>query len=115
MSMTIEVPKIFDVDDMSQWLRDNLELIDADTFHSAVVTVGRNGGPALLFDMHFSGRMPDAVLAEVIGGVWTGAEFPARAFDPPEIWADLFDAAGYTVDGKPAARPAEATMMPLSL
>lgn len=107
MSMTIEVPKIFDVDDMSQWLRDNLELIDADTFHSAVVTVGRNGGPALLFDMHFSGRMTDAVLAEVIGGVWTGAEFPARSFDPPELWADLFDAAGYTVDGKPAERPTE--------
>ncbi len=34
-------------------------------------------------------------------------EFPAAYFDPPAMWVDLFDEAGYTVDGQSAPRPTQ--------
>jgi hypothetical protein len=48
----------------------------------------------------------------IVGGAWSGAEFPEHALDRIE-WGELFDLAGYTVDGQAAQRPTEPlTLLP---
>lgn len=115
MSMTtsdktsaLEVPPIFDVDEMTKWLQQNFYNVSPDRFLTAKAILGRVHGPALLFDMYYSGRLSKKDLALVIGHVWSDAEYPARSFDPSEMWLELFEDAGYTVDSKPAERPTTA-------
>lgn len=105
---SLEVPPIFDVAEMTKWLQQNFYNVSPDRFLTAKAILGRNHGPALLFDIYYSGRLSKKDLALVIGHVWSDAEYPARAFDPSEMWLDLFEDAGYTVDNKPAERPTTA-------
>ena len=77
----------------------------AEQFEKARHDLGRNEGPALLFDLWYTGSIDLHESPGVVAAVWTMAEFPASAFDPPTMWVDLFDEAGFTRDGLPAQRP----------
>lgn len=71
--------------------------------------IGRNNGPALLFDFHY-GRVvkldaPD--MAGAVANVWSDAEYPESAYDPPSFWVRLFERNGYSHDGIRVARPTE--------
>lgn len=69
--------------------------------------LGRNDGPALLFDLLCEGLLTAEAASAHVASVWSSAEFPDRNI-PHETWRELFALAGYTVDGKPADRPTEA-------
>ncbi|GAS90489.1 hypothetical protein [Mycolicibacterium brisbanense] len=82
-------------------------------FDRTVSRAGRNDGPALLFDLYF-GRTLDlsrSDMAGVVADVWSDAEYPARAFDDPQIWTHLFVANGYSHDGEKADRPTESVVL----
>lgn len=79
--------------------------LDAEMFTQAHVTLGRNEGPALLFDLYYAGGLDISECPSVVADVWSMAEFPESHFDMPETWRGLFEDAGYTHDGKPAPRP----------
>lgn len=70
----------------------------------AASRLGRNAYPALLFDLWLDGLLSPAAAASCVPAAWSAAEMPARALDDAD-WAELFDFAGYTVDGAPAGRP----------
>ena len=88
------------------------DYISQEEFKEQVARLGREAGPILLHERWTSGVMLASTLAAVIGGVWSAAEFP----DDPErdlslsqdAWRDLFNAAGFTVGGRPTERPSEA-------
>lgn len=71
---------------------------------------GRNSGPALLSEAYSDCRITAATVTALIGGIWSGAEFPDRHLDREE-WRWLFNVAGFTVDGVRAARPAEPVLL----
>ncbi|KXO88743.1 hypothetical protein AXK56_10520 [Tsukamurella pulmonis] len=78
-------------------------------FDLCLIWVGRNNGPALLFDFHFGGvvdlRAPD--MAGIAASAWCGAEYPERTYDPPSMWVRMFKRNGYTHDGSRAPLPTE--------
>jgi hypothetical protein len=78
--------------------------LTADELEYLICREGRNHGPAVLFDAWFGKRIDRDTLAAVIGGVWSGAEYPDQCIDRIG-WRHLFRAAGFTIDGKPAQRP----------
>lgn len=82
------------------------ELLTAEEFTSEVWRWGRNEGPGMLWDA-WPDRLAPGALAGSIADVWSGAEFPELFLRPRWAWLMLFRAAGFTVDGQPAARPAE--------
>ncbi|MCW2899516.1 MAG: hypothetical protein JWO67_1781, partial [Streptosporangiaceae bacterium] len=65
---------------------------------------GRNSGPSHLSEAYSYCTITADTVTALIGGIWSGAEFPDRHLDRDE-WRWLFDVAGFTVDGKPADRP----------
>jgi hypothetical protein len=67
---------------------------------------GRIAAPYLLMDAWESGVLADADLAAHIGQAWSMAEFPDRYGH--DRWRELFHEAGFTLDGRPAQRPAAA-------
>ncbi|MEV4865633.1 hypothetical protein [Streptomyces ossamyceticus] len=67
---------------------------------------GRTYGPMFLADAWALGKTTAQTVADVIGDVWSSAEFPDRHLDR-DIWRHLFDVARFTVDGKRAPRPTE--------
>lgn len=58
----------------------------------ALRSCGRNEAPRTLFDLYLTARVPEAVLRDVLIGVWTTAEFPARSVSRA-IWLHWFDVA----------------------
>lgn len=80
-------------------------IIGPDQFEELLDFIGRVDRPALLHDAWLLGRIEKATLTALIGQVWSMAEYPDRALEPM-LWRWLFDAAGFTVDGVPAERPA---------
>lgn len=66
---------------------------------------GRNSGPCLLSTAVGQRVISSATLAEVIGDIWTSAEFPEQSLGRAE-WARLFRMAGFTIDGQLAELPA---------
>ncbi|MDQ1122168.1 hypothetical protein [Microbacterium trichothecenolyticum] len=80
-----------DFDNMSPFLR-------------AATRTGSHEGPALLFDWFYSGRLTGAELSAAVPYVWSSAKQPFRALTQL-TWIELFQAAGYTEDCKPAERP----------
>lgn len=81
-------------------------LITAGDLSAQILRAGRINGPALLFDAWYSDQITPGTLAALIGDVWSMAEYPDRALDR-ETWVEMFQAAGYTADGKPAEKPTE--------
>jgi hypothetical protein len=65
---------------------------------------GRQHYPALLNEAWEFGVIDTMTLTGMVAEAWCMVEFPDRALDWYQ-WEDLFVAAGYTVDGKPARRP----------
>ncbi|RLU82562.1 hypothetical protein CTZ27_30030 [Streptomyces griseocarneus] len=81
------------------------ELLDADRFAGLLLQAGRLDGPALLFDAWFGQVIDVGTLSAQIGRVWSMSEYPDAALGR-EVWRTLFATAGFTVDGRPAERPA---------
>lgn len=77
--------------------------VSRDELASVLSGVGRNLAPGLMWDLHVLGVLSDDAYLET-AGAWSMAEFPLNTLDG-EAWVELFDAAGYTVDGEPAVRP----------
>lgn len=69
---------------------------------------GRNEGPAIVFDAHFSRSLPKADLPQVLAHAWSSAEYPEQALDG--AWVAMFHAAGFTADGVPATPPDSITL-----
>lgn len=67
---------------------------------------GRNSGPDLLADAYSDGKVTAETVTALIGGIWSGAEYPDRHLDR-DTWRWLFKVAGFTIDGTPAERPTE--------
>lgn len=65
---------------------------------------GRTNGPGFLAEALSEDKITSATVADLVGDVWSSAEFPDRELDR-DTWRWLFDVAGFTVDGKPAPRP----------
>jgi hypothetical protein len=80
--------------------------MNADEFLKAAYRAGRNAAPGLLWDAAASGDLPRGEVAAVVATAWCMAEWPERALSPRAAWLALFQAAGFTIDGKPAERPA---------
>lgn len=66
--------------------------------------VGRANVPALLHDAWYGRKISRATLTASIGSVWSLAEYPDRNLDH-DLWRDLFDEAGFTVDGRRTPKP----------
>lgn len=94
--------------ELDQLFNDFVQLGHAtlDEFERWVERVGRTNAPALLFDAWYGEIIDQDTLTAVVGPIWSDAEYPDRCLDR-DIWRDLFDAGGYTVDGQPAERPTE--------
>lgn len=67
---------------------------------------GRNCGPVFLSEACDNGIIGDDTVTALVGRTWSMAEFPDRLLDH-STWRELFRVAGFTVDGRPAERPAE--------
>lgn len=77
---------------------------DLGEFEQRLGRVGRVNGPALLWDAWQADAIGYDTLTAVIGGVWSDAEYPSQNLEPG-MWRELFDAAGFTRDGRRARRP----------
>jgi hypothetical protein len=75
-------------------------------FQTICSRAGRIHGPALLRLATGLRVITDATLTEVIGEIWSVAEFPEQSLGRRD-WCRLFRAAGLTVDGRAADLPAE--------
>jgi hypothetical protein len=78
-----------------------------ETLSTAMGRVGRNNCPALVMTTHVEVNLRPALAAWAVQEAWSGAEHPMMYLDKDE-WLELFDLAGYTVNGKPSPRPTEA-------
>ncbi|MFG3266871.1 hypothetical protein [Streptomyces bobili] len=67
---------------------------------------GRTFGPQFLAEALAEDKITAETVADLIGDVWSSAEFPDRHHDR-DTWRWMFDTAGFTVDGKRAPRPTE--------
>lgn len=67
---------------------------------------GRVYGPEFLDEAYSAGKVTAETVTALVGPVWSSAEYPDRELDR-DAWRWLFDAAGFTVDGKRADRPTE--------
>lgn len=71
---------------------------------------GRDSGPTLLEEAYSEAKITTQTVTALIGDIWSGAEFPDQHLDR-DTWRWLFDAAGFTIDGSPADRPAEPILL----
>ncbi|MEU1559478.1 hypothetical protein ABZ504_03030 [Streptomyces mirabilis] len=71
---------------------------------------GRNYGPTFLEDTYSEAKISAETVTALIGGIWSGAEFPDRRLDH-DTWRWLFDVAGFTIDGEPVKRPTEPILL----
>lgn len=104
-----EVPLIFDFDALiSAFLAEKIEPT-AENIETAACRLGRNYYPALVWTLDLEGLLwgDDTVAQQVVPSAWSAAEFPMLQLEPAE-WRELFDLAGYTVEGRPAPRPESA-------
>ena len=91
---------------MDDWL-DGLtgeESVTVDMLVSAGIRFGRNSYPTLVAEVDEMGLLTPQVASRVVPDAWSSAEFPFAHLGA-DRWAELFDQAGYTVDGIVTARP----------
>lgn len=103
--MTGQLPMITDVDEAIRRYCE-ADPLDPDDLHTALVRVGRNPAVQLLGELLIAGKVTERAAARVAASVWCGAHDPQGGLDE-ETWLELFELAGYTVDGVPAARPVQ--------
>lgn len=87
------------------------QLLAADQLTTAeletlISRAGRNEGPVFLATAYAENLVEADTVTALVGGIWSAAEFPDRYLDH-DTWRWLFNVAGFTIDGKPAVRPAE--------
>ena len=80
--------------------------LTADQWEDLALGAGRIHGPELLYSAWRGHVIAVEAVAAVVGSVWAMSEYPDRSLARSE-WRELFGVAGYTVDGKRAARPTE--------
>lgn len=80
--------------------------IDAETFSAAKVSVGRNNGPALLFDLYYGRSLDLEAHPSVVADAWSASEYPERSMERC-LWVKFFRSAGYTHDGQLVGPPTE--------
>lgn len=88
-------------------IRSGTGILGFDDFDDLLSLAGRVPGPQLLAEAWKLGRIDVPTLAATISGVWSGCEYPNLALDHA-VWRKLFQAAGYTRDGKLVERPTAA-------
>lgn len=84
--------------------------LTTEEFDYLVGREGRNAGPAMLSEAYSDCRITAATVTALIGGIWSGAEYPDSHLDRDE-WRWLFKIAGFTIDGVTADRPAEPILL----
>lgn len=72
----------------------------ADNFLTAASLVGRNHGPALLFDWWKDGHLTPGDMAAIVAFVWSGADGSRRSLST-ELWVNFFKMAGYQKPDNP--------------
>lgn len=97
------VPVITNVDEMYDWFADRGLTPLQHEISLAGCRVGRNAYPHLL-DWLEQGFLLKEALTHCVPEAWCDAEFPESQLDA-DRWEELFDAAGYTVDGRLTQRP----------
>ncbi len=100
------VPYVFTIEEMLDYFLDRGDYPSAEDVEIAGGRLGRNSYPALVADLNLEGLLDAAAAAVVVPSAWSDVEFPNRALDE-DTWGRLFELAGYTGDGVPAARPSE--------
>jgi hypothetical protein len=80
--------------------------MDLETFDFVCARLGRNNAPALLSDLYYSGSLDLVAHPSVVAVAWSICEHPEGSLEQ-DVWDELFRAAGYTNDGRPAATPTE--------
>ena len=88
--------------DLLQWA----EQLTTEELGWLILLAGRTNGPGFLAEALGDGKIRPATVTDLVGDVWSSAEYPDRELDH-DTWRWLFDIAGFTVNGKSAPRPAE--------
>lgn len=78
--------------------------LSAEEFSTLCLRAGRNSGPWLLRRAWGLRVIDPETVTVSIAMVWSMVEFPHQALDRRD-WLRLFGVAGFTIDGKPSARP----------
>lgn len=92
------------VESWFEWAIERDVPLTREELETASARVGRNPAITLLFDLHYESLLsPDAY--RLAGSLWSVAEFPESYLR--NEWIDVFELAGYCVDGLPSPRPAE--------
>jgi hypothetical protein len=93
-------------DEVTRMVRAHPGMLTPDDYVYLSGLVGRTFAPGLLSAAWHLRKITLGTLQAQVGPSWSGAEFPDRLMTR-QLWRGLFAAAGFTVDGVPAPRPAE--------
>lgn len=104
-------PVITDPDHALAWLLDEWPC-DEDALLTVLARVGRANGPYLLASLfdELNGGIEPGLVAAAVGAASSATNFPEDDLHR-DTWTALFEAAGYTVDGRQAQRPTEALQL----
>lgn len=89
---------------------DTGRMISLDEFRIILNRAGRSAEPWLLFDARCFNVISDATITAVTSDVWSGAEYPQDWLHQAD-WLDLFNVAGFTVDGCGTGRPEQSVTL----
>ncbi|NKX56290.1 hypothetical protein [Arthrobacter mobilis] len=103
--MTADLPFMQDVASNVAWFQESPASLTEGVLRRATAHVGRNHTPALLAELLWADMLTEGLATTFVAEAWSDAEYPEMVLDS-ETWRDLFDLAGYTVDGKRSRRPA---------
>lgn len=94
-----------DADQLAVWCEENRWPDGVTKEELAVMgaVVGRNSSPLLMWELHALGLLAREAYT-LTGDFWAMAEYPESSLDRTD-WRDLFDSAGFTVDGIPTPKP----------
>lgn len=85
---------------------DTRVVLSLNEFEEIIATAGRIHRPALLLEAYLLRTISATTVTATVGPVWEEAEYPEESLGRAS-WLELFTTAGFTIDGKAAARPAE--------
>lgn len=100
------VPLMFDPAEAMTWLVDRDREPTADEVETIMGRLGRVHAPWVLGELYCYDLLGDDVATALVGQAWSIAEYPEDALGC-DLWLELFDLAGFTVDGKAAPRPTQ--------
>ncbi|MET7577855.1 hypothetical protein AB3M92_00625 [Micrococcus luteus] len=103
----LEVPVITDHDALCYWIGENLEFpITDQQLEDGYGRLGRNDQGWFLFNLMKNWAITSAQVARYAGDAWSSCEYPDRMMEH-ECWAELFERAGFTIDGVRSPLPTE--------